>query len=176
MWSAYLWKTYQTCPHCNHTYSIEIIKLSFLSHCSWLTILTRTLKPEELEKHQANPQSKSGFIKAMSVLSDLFNVQLVLCFRFNPTQPKSWCDFMRLIWRLHCFPSVGPGQRELRNLFLEGKLSTCWASVRETSGTGGPKLDEDINMILRGPKWDELKHRYKINEPLVLWFCKIYNT
>ena len=64
--------------------------------------------------------------------------------------------------------------REFRNLRLGGKPGTCWGSVRETSGTEGPKLDEDVHKILGGPKWDELKQSFKTNDPLVLRFCKIY--
>jgi len=40
--------------------------------------------------------------------------------------------------------------------------------------TGGPTLDKDVHMVLGGPKWDELKQRFKINELLVLWFCRLY--
>lgn len=65
--------------------------------------------------------------------------------------------------------SVGPGLKEFRNLCLKGKLSTCWGSVRESNGgTGAPKLDEDIHIILGGPKWDKLQQKLKIDEALVL--------
>lgn len=58
---------------------------------------------------------------------------------------------------------VGPGQRKFRNLCLGGKLGTCWGSVRESSGTGGPRLDEEIH-VRGGPTWEDLKQRLKIED------------
>lgn len=46
------------------------------------------------------------------------------------------------------------------------------APVRGASDTGGPKLDEDIHIILRGPKWDDLQQRFRIKRPLVLHFVR----
>lgn len=128
-----------------------------------MTILTRTRQPEEQRTTRRTPRANLGLSKScQTYLKSILDCVLFL--KRKTTQPNIWCHFMRL--NVCIVSSVDPEQKEWRILCL-GRQTQYMLRLRKWN-----KLDQDIHIILRGSKCDELQLRFKINGPLVLRFVK----
>lgn len=67
-------------PHVYRNHKTELSFSPQLIDKHTMTMLTRTIQPFCEEERRSDPQSKSGFIKATSVLSNLFKVHPDWCF------------------------------------------------------------------------------------------------